>query len=859
MKRERERERERERANKMPDQDAGEQTIDYASMVENASDMIVRFDTELQHIFCNKAVEQQLGVPREFFLGKTPRELGSPSEQIEFITQSLQKTIESGEEQEVEQSYPTPDGILYFQTRIIPEFDSSGSVKSLLAISRSITSQKSAEHRLLESEKRFKSIFADSPIGIELYDDKGQLIEVNQACLNIFGVSNPLELKGFSLFDDPNLSDENKARLRKAETVRYEVPFSFEKVKEHYLYQTNKSGIAYLDLIITPLKQGDNIVYGYLVQVQDITKRIWTEKVIAESEEKFRMLFNMETDFLALIEAGTGNMLEVNQSFVDHYGYTRDEVLTMKNTDFSAEPDKTRKASQGRDARIPIRWHKKKDGTVFPTEIVSNTTYYQGREAHIVAIRDITERRQIEQALNESEERLSLSLRGTNAGVWDWFIQSGRTVFNERWAEIIGYTLEELEPVSIETWAKYTHPEDLKKSNELLEKHFSGELGFYEGEVRMKHKNGEWVWVLDRGMISEWGEDGKPVRVTGTHVDITQNKKAELDLLLFKSIVECSNMAIAISDPNGQLYYINPAHVKLFGRTLEEARNLNYRDYYPLESLEILSKEVAPALERGSGWEGELEVFNINGRVFPLWEQADSIFDESGNMLFGFGIMQDITKRKQAEAQIKSSLKEKETLLQEIHHRVKNNMTVISSLLKLQMNSLDNKEAKEALQDSQNRVQSMSMIHETLYRSDNLSAIDLKTYLSELGGTIFQNYSISNKVQFKVEAENITIGAKQASPVGLIVNELISNCLKYAFTDDREGEILLKLKSNNENGVELIVSDNGVGIPEAFDLQKADSLGLKLVKMLAENQLDGSLDMESNNGTKFTIKFNTET
>ena len=93
----------------------------------------------------------------------------------------------------------------------------------------------------------------------------------------------------------------------------------------------------------------------------------------------------------------------------------------------------------------------------------------------------------------------------------------------------------------------------------------------------------------------------------------------------------------------------------------------------------------------------------------------------------------------------------------------------------------------------------------------------------------------------------------------MIVNELISNCLKYAFTDDREGEILLKLKSNNENGVELIVSDNGVGIPEAFDLQKADSLGLKLVKMLAENQLDGSLDMESNNGTKFTIKFNTET
>jgi len=153
----------------------------------------------------------------------------------------------------------------------------------------------------------------------------------------------------------------------------------------------------------------------------------------------------------------------------------------------------------------------------------------------------------------------------------------------------------------------------------------------------------------------------------------------------------------------------------------------------------------------------------------------------------------------------------------------------------------------------------MSMIHETLFRSDNLAAIDLKTYLSDLGGTIFQNYSISKNIQFKVEAENIMMDPKQASPVGLIVNELITNCLKYAFTDGREGEILLELKSDKKNGVEISVSDNGVGIPEGFDLQKADSLGLKLIKMLAENQLDGSIDIDSKDGTRFTIKFNIET
>ncbi|MBU3915541.1 response regulator [bacterium] len=218
----------------------------------------------------------------------------------------------------------------------------------------------------------------------------------------------------------------------------------------------------------------------------------------------------------------------------------------------------------------------------------------------------------------------------------------------------------------------------------------------------------------------------------------------------------------------------------------------------------------------------------------------------------------NFTDLRKVKTDLQKSLNEKETLLKEIHHRVKNNMTVISSLLNLQMNSIDNQIAKEALQDSQNRVQSMSMIHETLCRSDNLSAINLKTYLSELGVTIFQNYSISNKTRFKVEAENILIGAKQASPVGLIVNELITNCVKYAFPDDREGEILLELKSNGKNGVELIVSDNGVGLPEGFDPQNTNSLGLKLVKMLAENQLDGTIDMESNNGTKFIIKFNIE-
>jgi len=118
-----------------------------------------------------------------------------------------------------------------------------------------------------------------------------------------------------------------------------------------------------------------------------------------------------------------------------------------------------------------------------------------------------------------------LALEGTKAGLWDWNVQTGETEFDERWAEIVGYELEELEPVSIETWEELAHSEDLERSDELLEKHFAGETDYYEFEGRMKHKNGDWVWIQDRGRVVEWDDEGNPVRMVGTHIDITERKK----------------------------------------------------------------------------------------------------------------------------------------------------------------------------------------------------------------------------------------------------------------------------------------------------------------------------------------------
>jgi PAS domain S-box-containing protein len=140
---------------------------------------------------------------------------------------------------------------------------------------------------------------------------------------------------------------------------------------------------------------------------------------------------------------------------------------------------------------------------------------------------DITDRKRAEEALAEEKRRLSYILEGTNVGTWEWNIQTGERIYNERWAEIIGYTLEELAPISTDTRDKFTHPDDVRKSKELVEKHFNKELEYYECETRMRHKNGSWVWVLDRGKVATWTNDGKPLTMSGTHQDITKRKHAE--------------------------------------------------------------------------------------------------------------------------------------------------------------------------------------------------------------------------------------------------------------------------------------------------------------------------------------------
>jgi two-component sensor histidine kinase len=245
-----------------------------------------------------------------------------------------------------------------------------------------------------------------------------------------------------------------------------------------------------------------------------------------------------------------------------------------------------------------------------------------------------------------------------------------------------------------------------------------------------------------------------------------------------------------------------------------------------------------------------LSKLDINKNVLYLllvWE------NENANGLID--IDRDITDLKAVNVKIKRSLKEKEILLKEVYHRVKNNLQVVMSLLHIQSKTITDPATLEAFQESQDRIRMMSLIHEKLYESEDLSMINFSGYIHSLVDYLRQAYpTVSKNVDININSQELYLGADKAIPCGLIINEVISNAYKYAFGDERKGEINIEFSSPKKNKHTLVISDNGVGFPLDIDFKKAKSMGMVLINTLTE-QIGGTVELDKTSGTKFTIMF----
>jgi len=292
-----------------------------------------------------------------------------------------------------------------------------------------------------------------------------------------------------------------------------------------------------------------------------------------------------------------------------------------------------------------------------------------------------------EGALEDERRRLANFLWGTNVGTWEWNVQTGETLFNERWTEIIGYTLEELQPISIDTWLNFVHPDDLPISDEALQKHFRGETDIYSCEARMRHKDGNWVWVHDHGRVVSWTSDGKPLWMCGTHLDITVRKQTEAKLVESQAILEAainqSPSGIVIADaPGVNIRMINPAAIDIRGGDSSQLTNIPLQEHmakwqiyrldgtsYPPEQLPLAMAVLHGELTRGE----ELIIRDHIGQEHIVITNAAPIRDSSGSIVAGIAVFHDITDRKLAEI-------ERERLITELQEALANVRT-LSGLL----------------------------------------------------------------------------------------------------------------------------------------------------------------------------------
>ena len=382
---------------------------------------------------------------------------------------------------------------------------------------RDLSAQKRTEEQLRSNEENFRTFFATVDDMILVGDPQGRIIFANPAVFRKLEFS-PEELRTMHMLD---LHPPDKRQ--EAEEILGAM-FRGERASCPLPLQAKSGALVPVETRVWFGKwSGEDCIFG-------ICKNLSAEQ---EAQQRFERLFRNNPALMALSSLPDRTFADVNNAFLTTLGYAREEVLGKTGEELNLFVHgfhaatvawELRTTGQVANKELQVRT---KDGSILEGLFSGETISNQGKDYFLTVMIDITKMKEAEQRLLEEHQRLESILRGTRAGTWEWHVQTGETVFNERWAEIVGYTLEELKPTTITTWAALGHPDDLQRSEDLLSRHFAGELPFYDCQVRMRHKDGHWVWVHDRGRVVRWSSDGKPLTMSGTHMDISAAKAAE--------------------------------------------------------------------------------------------------------------------------------------------------------------------------------------------------------------------------------------------------------------------------------------------------------------------------------------------
>jgi|GEM_PF-1726955 len=629
-----------------------------------------------------------------------------------------------------------------------------------------------------------------------------------------------------------------------------------QPLREEFINYKKNGDPFWVELDMVPFRNHDDSKLYWVGINRDIAERKKAQQKLEETARKYQTLVNLSFD--AIFEETTdGRILDCNESACKMFGYSREELIGrhihgLVSGEFAETlPDEILEEwTTGNKA--PERVNKKKDGTLFPTEINTRLIEVEGEKRLIAYVRDISERKKKNEALIRSQKSLANAQRIAHIGNWSWDIQENKLYLSDQACTIFGVDKETFEP-SFNKFFNFLPENEVSRLRQAVDRAF-----VYGEPIDIQHEiirqDGDKRMVIEKGEVV-FNDTNNPVRMNGTIQDITDQHFVEKELAKLSLVASKTLNGVLITDAEGKIEWVNKGFEKITGYSKREAVG-QYHDILldGKETDHAAGERIKEQRKAGESFTEELLNYHKDGT--PYWVRVDvsPIFNDSGKLNGSIVIYSDITKRKKYEEQLRASLQEKEILLQEIHHRVKNNLAIITGLLELESYNYPDGQIRQILTDSQLRVHSIAMIHEKLYKNDNLSHIRIYNYITELTSYIERSFNNSFcNINIHTDIEDIFMNVNQAIPCGLLLNELVNNACKHAFSDRDEGHIHICM-AEDQNTIKLEVRDDGVGLPETFKIEEVQSLGLNLIQTLVK-QLEGELKINGERGSTFEILF----
>jgi PAS domain S-box-containing protein len=571
----------------------------------------------------------------------------------------------------------------------------------------------------------------------------------------------------------------------------------------------------------------------------------------AQQEIKFREIFDNSLAGIFLFDANTRMLDQSNLQTSAMLGYTPAEMegrdLATLWWDEVQLGDLIKKISAGKQIGTVEVALKKKNGEKIWALLTASMA---GSSRIVCSAIDTTEKKEIRDNLIESELRYHMLFDNATDGIL--IHDPAGTILNANQiaSRQSGYSLGRLQNLRLQDLGLLPAGGFSAEQNTELQS-----KGYYLFESLLMTRDGIPLPVEIICKIIEYS--GRPA-ILSTIRDITERRRAQEALreseTRYQMIGDLVPFGVWACDAQGNFSYLSDSFLYVLGTTLEECRKNGWMHLLPREDYDRTVADWRQCIQTGSFWDYEYRIVDKSGRSFIVLSRGAPHTDSAGKIMSWVGIHLDITERKRYEGRLEASLREKEVIIKEVHHRVKNNMQVISGFLELQSNYIDDPLAVEKLIECQRRVRTMALVHEKLYQSRTLGVINAAEYIKSLIADLMNSYTISTPVDVTVEVDDVNINLDMAIPCGLIINELVTNSLKYAFAGRGSGKLSLVMHHQEDHTFSLTVQDDGVGLPPDYEARSAASLGTQLVNVLVR-QLGGEIKAESDHGTRFTIIF----